>query len=196
MTTDNKLLQSILHSGEEQAAAVKADADRQAAAIAEEAAKKADAEAAEMLAAAEKKAEAVKKTALSNASLLTRNAVLEAKRREINAAVDAMITHIAELPDAEYFALLYKMAAGVPTKEGELLLNARDLSRLPQDFTAQLQQVGLNATVAKEPAEIDGGFILRTGAIEQNCSFAAVIEDKRNAIEDDINALLFSREDK
>lgn len=196
MTTDNKLLQSIVLAGEEQAKAIAEEAAQQAAAVAEKASAQADAEAAELLAAAQQKAEGIKKAALSNASLLTRNAVLEAKRREINLTVEAMKAHIAALSDAEYFVLLYKMAGTVTTKDGELLLNERDLARLPADFAEQLKKAGLNVTVAKEPAAIDGGFILRSGAIEQNCSFAAVMEDKRNAMEDVINAALFSREDK
>jgi len=196
MTTDNKLLQSILQAGEEQAAQVAAEAQQQADAVAEKAAKDAAAEEAAILTAAEQKAQAVNKAAHSNAALLKRNAVLEAKRREINETVAAMQAHIAALPDADYFALLYKMAGALQVKEGELLLNARDLARLPEDFGAQLQKAGLNATVATAPAAIDGGFILRTGAVEQNCSFAAVIEDRRNAIEDFVNAALFSGEDK
>lgn len=193
MTTDNKLLQSILHAGEEQAAVIAAEAQQQADAVAADAAKQADAEEEAILAKAQQQAEGVKKAALSNAALLTRNAVLEAKRREINATVDAMAAHIAALSDEEYFALLYKMAGTVQASEGELLLNARDLARLPKDFNEQLQKVGLNAAVSAEPADIDGGFILRTGAIEQNCSFAAVMEDRRNALEDYINAALFDK---
>lgn len=196
MTTDNKLLQSIVLAGEEQAKTVAAEAAQQAAAIADKAAATAETEAAALLAAAQQKAQGIQKAALSNASLITRNAVLEAKRREINLTVEAMKAHIDALSDEDYFALLYKMAGAVSEKEGELLLSARDLARLPADFAEQLKKAGLYVTVSAVPVDIDGGFILRSGAVEQNCSFSAVIEDKRNAIEDMINAALFSREDK
>ena len=77
--------------------------------------------------------------------------------------------------------------------QGEVFLNAKDISRLPADFVQKLAQSGLNATVSKTPIDISGGFVLKCGDIEENMDFAALISAKRDEIEDLINRELFAQ---
>ena len=71
-------------------------------------------------------------------------------------------------------------------------MNLKDLSRLPSDFKSQMKQSGVDVSVSETPAEISGGFILKCGDIEENMDFSAILDDKRDEIEDLINRELFS----
>ncbi|MBQ1437864.1 MAG: hypothetical protein IIZ07_08035 [Ruminococcus sp.] len=71
-------------------------------------------------------------------------------------------------------------------------MNQRDLDRMPLDFILQLAKNGLIALVSKTPVDIAGGFILKSGDIEENMDFSALIAAKRDEIEDKINRELFA----
>ena len=193
MTTDNNLFSTILASGRAQAEEIEKEAQAQRAAILDDARAEAESEAAAVLNTAKKKAEGIKQSAFSSAALLKRNTNLNAKRAEINAVIDGICNYLEKLDDESYFALLYKMAGQIHGK-GEILLNAHDLARVPADFTERMKAAGVDAALSDMTADIDGGFVLKDGAIEMNCSFAAMIEDKRDEIEDFINRALFEQE--
>ena len=78
-------------------------------------------------------------------------------------------------------------------KSGELLLNQKDLQRLPSDFENRVREAGLDARVSQTPADILGGFILKSGDIEENMDFAALLNARRDEIEDLINRDLFAK---
>ncbi len=193
MANDNKLFQSILQSGREQAEIIKGESEKKAAEVIELAAESAENEAQSVVKAAEQKAAGIKQSALSNASLIERNAVLGAKRREINSAISEIYAFISGLDDNSYFDLIYKMAASVGGEYSEVLLNERDLKRAPADFEKRLERSGVKAALSDKAADIEGGFILKNGEIETNCSFSAIVEDKRSEIEDFINLSLFEQ---
>ncbi len=194
MTTDNKLFQCILQSGRQQAEIIEKEAQDDASKIIEDAEKAAKSEAQSIKLSAQRQAERIKNSALSSAALTARNAVLNAKRAEINSALDGILDYLCSLDDESYFELLYKAAGGVSGEYDEILLNEKDLKRVPADFIGRLASCGVKAALSDTPANIEGGFILKDGSIETNCSFAAVIEDKRSEIEDFINLELFGRE--
>jgi hypothetical protein len=104
---------------------------------------------------------------------------------------------ILGLPDAAYFELLTGLArqsaeAGV----GVMFLSARDLARLPEGFHRALNAAlpeGAELDISSRARPIDGGFILQYGAIEQNCSLAAIFDANREAILDEARRALFGR---
>ncbi len=143
----------------------------------------------------QKKAEqtaGLKKTYQSRIELEKRNMILKAKRAEINHAVEAILKDMNGLEDQEYFGLIYRLAKTLGKQEGVVFLNERDLKRVPKDFLAKMSESGIQATLSKTPDNsIESGFILKNGDIEENMSFAAVIAEKREAVEDVINRELF-----
>ena len=74
-----------------------------------------------------------------------------------------------------------------------VLLNQKDLGRRPDNFEKRLAAAGLDATVGAEPVDISGGFILKSGDIEENMEFSAIISSRRDEIEDLINKELFAQ---
>ncbi len=182
---------------------IKSDCDDSIRAIEAEAQKecdkiiaKAKADAQKSAAETDKKAQAKKAqleaSAKSRAELEARNAVLKQKRREIDLTVSALRDHMLGLGDNDYFELIYRLASKLSGMNGELRLNSRDLGRLPGDFTDRLRACGVEASISGEPADIDGGFILKHGDIEENLGFSALIAAKRGELEDFINRRLFA----
>lgn len=128
----------------------------------------------------------------SKVELEIRNTILKKRREEIDVTVNEIHNKLLCADDGVYFDNLYSLAAKLKGLSGTVLLNEKDLKRLPSDFEQKLQASGLDATVSKEPVGIDGGFILKHGDIEENMSFSAIISDKRDEIEDLINRELFA----
>lgn len=141
--------------------------------------------------AADKKLAQLKSTAKSRAELEGANALLKRRRLEIDKTVEALHAYLTGLDDNSYFEAIYRLAAKLRGKSGTICLNSRDLSRLPSDFLQKLGSAGLNAQISDKPENITGGFILKSGGIEENMSFEALIADKRDALEDLIHRQLF-----
>ena len=192
MSSGDKILSVIREDSKAAVAEIRSASEKNCAEIIQKGKDKAD----EIKKAGEKKKEEqtlrLKKACQSRVELEKRNAVLKAKRDEINKAVDAVEQYMACLDTKEYFALLYRFAATLRNKTGVIFLNDTDLKRVPSDFEQCFLKAGVNAKLSKKPDNtIKNGFILKNGDIEDNMSFAAVIADKREAIEDLINRELF-----
>ncbi|MBQ4251122.1 MAG: hypothetical protein II701_04265, partial [Ruminococcus sp.] len=114
-------------------------------------------------------------------------------RSEIDKTVGALLDYFLGLPDGDYFQAIYRLAAQLKGKSGEILLNNKDLQRLPQDFEGKIREAGLDASVSDTPADILGGFVLKSGDIEENMDFRALINARRDEIEDLINRELFEQ---
>ncbi|MBQ1601055.1 MAG: V-type ATP synthase subunit E [Ruminococcus sp.] len=153
-------------------------ADTQAAAVAEKT--------------AQKRAQ-LETSSQSRAQLARRNALLKQRRKEIDTTVEELEAYLLGLGDNEYFEALYRLAAKLRGKSGELFLSKKDLKRLPENFTKRMAAAGVDASVSQTPADITGGFILKCGDVEENMEFAAIISSKRDEIEDLINRELFAR---
>ena len=153
-------------------------ADTQAAAVAEKT--------------AQKRAQ-LETSSQSRAQLARRNALLKQRRKEIDTTVEELEAYLLGLGDNEYFEALYRLAAKLRGKSGELFLSKKDLKRLPENFTKRMAAAGVDASVSQTPADISGGFILKCGDVEENMEFAAIISAGRDEIEDLINRELFAR---
>ena len=194
MTNDNKLFESIINSGKEQAEKLISEAEDKATEIMSEAQAKAESEAVTIAKNADAKALNMKNSALSSASLISRNAVLQAKRAEIDKTLDGIVEYILSLDDEKYFEVLYSLANKSENCKGTVSLNEKDLKRLPADFLAKMKSAGIEAVLGEKAADIEGGFILRCDEVEINSSLSAVIEDRKNELEDFINRYLFVEE--
>ena len=192
MSSGEKILSVIKEDSEKNIAEIKSESEKKCREILE----KGRAKAKEFENAAEKKKAELDarmmKSCRSRVELEKRNAILKTKRAEIDKAVAAVEEYMTGLGDKEYFELIYKLAATLGKKEGVVMLNSKDLKRVPNDFEKKLAAAGIKAKLDKTPCDsIKSGFILKNGDIEDNMSFSSVIADKREAVEDLINRELF-----
>ena len=193
-----------MSSGEKILSVIRADSEQTIAQIQSESEKKcrsiltkAEEKAAEIRRNAEQKKAGqtarLQKSYQSRRELEKRNLLLKAKRTAIDQAVISILRDMEQLETQAYFALFYRLAATLEVKEGVVVLNEADLRRVPTDFVAQMAKSGLQVTVSPTPDNrITGGFILKNGDIEENMPFAALMADRREAVEDVINRELFA----
>lgn len=122
--------------------------------------------------------------------------LLLAKVALVEDCIAKAVDSLRSLPTEEYFALLTKkIVAAAGQISGEVHFSKHDLERLPSDFESELAKKlpsGVIVTVSKEAADIEDGFILVHGDIEENGTFAALCDAERDHMKDAVAAVLFA----
>lgn len=195
MTGLEKITASIRAEGETAAAKLTNEANAAAAQMLAAAQHAAEAEAETLRNAGKAKAADIRAGGVSAAALTERRALLATKQREIAAVITAAHERLCALDAAENEALLLRMIVQyAASAEGELHFSAKDLARLPKNFEQTIATAvpAAKLTVSDKPAEIDGGFVLAQGDIEQNCSFESLFYAARETLQDKAMQLLFA----
>ncbi len=138
---------------------------------------------------ANKRGEQIMASAASQSAANARKAMLSAKVEMINEVLAGAKKSLHDLSDEAYFNAL----AGLAHKNkqegvGEMLLCERDLRRMPKDF---IDKLGYGIKVSPVPADIEDGFILKYGEIEQNCTFGALFSAYSQELQAKAASLLF-----
>ena len=187
--------------------AILADADKESAGIisaAEESAKKlidkASQDCDSFLAAAndrlDKKLAGENKKTVSQCEQAERLILLETKQEIIDSMIVKAKAKLLILEKEEYFDNLLKLLEKqAQSEKGVLLLNKKDLDRMPSDFSEKVNQVatkkGGMIDISQDTVDIDGGFILKYGNIEINSSFDALFDENKEELTDIVNNLLW-----
>ena len=131
--------------------------------------------------------------AKSSAALEERKINLLTKQKIINTMINNTKEHIESLDDDHYFGLILRMLENNSSdKSGVIAFSKRDLDRLPKDFMNIANHVSRGELILSPNAvNIKSGFILIYDDIEENCSFDAVFESKREKLSDEVSRLLF-----
>lgn len=134
--------------------------------------------------------------AVSSADMQKRQATLKAKQEAITEVINAAYDTVINMDIDSYFGMLEKMleAYALP-KEGMVYLNAKDKGRMPAGFPQKVSQIasgkGGSLSLADETKNIDGGFVLTYGGIEENCSIKAMFSAKNDELVDTVNSVIF-----
>lgn len=191
MSSGDKILNRISLDCDERISQIGAETDEKCAQIMAQAKLDADKISAEIADRAQSKVKQMQAASKSRCDLETRNAFLKRRREEIDKTYSEILNKMKNLPDEDYFELIYTFAKKLNGMSGVVLLNEKDINRLPKDFLARLEECGVKAELSKAPCDIESGFILKCGDIEENMDFSAILSEKRDAIEDFINQKLF-----
>lgn len=197
MTGLDTILESIRKDGRENADTILAKARQEAAIIKASGEEDAQLRREEILRDAPQQAQDAADRVLSSAHREQRRILLTARQALIQETLEAAEKSLFDLTDEDYFTVLLGLAVkrALPQK-GELVLGSRDFARMPADFAKKLQEAlpqGAELTVAEKPnPAIDGGFLLLYGGIEENCTFRALFDDKREELQDLTNQILFA----
>ena len=189
MSSGDKILNRISLDCDERISQIGAETDEKCAQIMAQL--DADKISAEIADRAQSKVKQMQAASKSRCDLETRNAFLKRRREEIDKTYSEILNKMKNLPDEDYFELIYTFAKKLNGMSGVVLLNKKDMNRLPKDFLARLEKCGVKAELSKTPCDIESGFILKCGDIEENMDFSAILSEKRDAIEDFINQELF-----
>ena len=92
--------------------------------------------------------------------------------------------------------MIAKLLAGKVTQgAGELLFSRKDLARLPEDFGELVKKLaaekGGSLTIGEESANIENGFILRYGGVDENCSLSSLFAEKKDLLTDLVSRTLW-----
>lgn len=191
MSSGDKILNRISLDCDERISQIGAETDEKCAQIMAQAKLDADKISAEIADRAQSKVKQMQAASKSRCDLETRNAFLKRRREEIDKTYSEILNKMKNLPDEDYFELIYTFAKKLNEMSGVVLLNEKDMNRLPKNFLARLEKCGVKAELSKIPCDIESGFILKCGDIEENMDFSAILSEKRDAIEDFINQELF-----
>ena len=191
MSSGDKILNRISLDCDERISQIGAETDEKCAQIMAQAKLDADKISAEIADRARSKVKQMQAASKSRCDLETRNAFLKRRREEIDKTYSEILNKMKNLPDEDYFELIYTFAKKLSGMSGVVLLNKKDMNRLPKNFLARLEECGVKAELSKMPCDIESGFILKCGDIEENMDFSAILSEKRDAIEDFINQELF-----
>ena len=191
MSSGDKILNRISLDCDERISKIGAETDEKCAQIMAQAKLDADKISAEIADRAQSNVKQMQAASKSRCDLETRNAFLKRRREEIDKTYSEILNKMKNLPDEDYFELIYTFAKKLNGMSGVVLLNEKDMNRLPKDFLTRLEKCGVKAELSKMPCDIESGFILKCGDIEENMDFSAILSEKRDAIEDFINQELF-----
>ena len=192
MNGADKILNRIKSDCDENIKAIETQAKKECDKILAEAKNQAEKNTSQIAEQADKKVLQINATSKSRAELEVRNTLLKKRRSEIDKTVDGILDYLLNLSDSDYFEFIYKLASQLKGMSGVVILNSNDKARLPKDFEEKLADAGIKAEVSDDTADIVGGFILKHGDIEENMDFSALIDAKRDELEDYINRELFS----
>lgn len=133
----------------------------------------------------------------SSAGLQRRTVILQAKQEVIAAVLEKAYTSLNTMDEKAYFEMIRKMLEKFTLSEsGEIYFSAADLNRLPAGFEKEISDIaakkGGSLTLKKESKEIENGFILVYGGIEENCTFRALFNTQKDALQDKIHQELFA----
>ena len=192
----DKILEDIRSESAQAVASVMDAAQAQRDRVLAEAQEEADARTGKILARAKDQADDLIARADSAAQLQRRRMILETKQDLIASVIGQAKQAILDLPDSDYFELILKLiSSNALPRDGEVCFSRKDFSRLPKDFAAKLVAAlpeGAKLDVSRDEAQIDGGFILKYGGVEQNLSIGEIFEEKKDRMTDIAGKILFS----
>ena len=187
MTGADKIIEKITRDALAKSEEILARAEAQAEQALAQAAAQAQGASGTAIAAAEEKAASDIAAARSRTAMTEKRILLQMKNEVIGQAIASALARLQALPEAEYFNMLARLAAEYAQPgPGVMRLAQRDLDRLPPDFSPA------GVSISPQPAEIEGGFILAYGDIEQNCSFEALVSARLDDIKDALHAFIFA----
>lgn len=157
---------------------------------------KAKEEAAEIIKAsaekAQKEAESLKSRKVSAAELQMRKMMLQAKQDAIKNSFNTALEKLKNMPEEKYINYLAEEIIKVPNN-GTIILNKKDKEKIGEKLI-KLVNEKLNAekyTLSNNTVNSSGGFVLKSGNIEINNTFEAILDSMKDELTNEVAGALF-----
>ena len=188
----NQILQEATQKADDLIAQGKEKADE----IARQAAAESEKLSQASMQAAQKGVKDLAERAKSQSALRRRQALLATKQEIIDEIIDKAYKKLETQDDAEYFSMIAALAEkAARSGDGEICFNREDMERIPADFAAKIEKIaaakGGSLKISSVPAKIRSGFILSYGGIEENCTLDSIFAEKKDALRDLVNSILW-----
>lgn len=115
------------------------------------------------------------------------------KMKFIDDVIKSAQEKIKAMSTDEYFAAMEKLAeVNAHKADGIIAFNKEDLARMPKDFAENCSKKidGGSVKLSDKPADIDGGFIISYGDVEENCSLDSIFRFKYDELCDIVSGFL------
>jgi len=140
----------------------------------------------------------LKDSLLSAAQLEFQKSILAEKQTILGEVFQQTVDRLQKLNSEEYLRVIEKLLLlTVETGEEEIIVSPRDGQQLDSAFLSrvnkQLRHKGKkgNLKLSEQTRPLGGGFILRSGKVENNNSFSTLVNQKREIQEREIVEILF-----
>jgi V/A-type H+-transporting ATPase subunit E len=189
-----EIIARIKADAEEAAQRVLDQGRKEAGAVTAEAGTKAEARKRELRSRAEQRAAEERNRITTLARLSARRELLDAKQALIDRVFDEAASRIEKLPVDEYRAFVAGLLSEHVESGDEEVLIGESEKRIDQAFLDSVSAklgAGKGLRLSDERRRIRGGFILRSGRIETNCSLETILREAREKLETEVAAVLF-----
>ena len=188
------ILKKIKAEAEEAAGRVVASGQSESDGITAEARKRIEAERERLLGRARQRASEERNRIVTMARLSARRELLEEKQRLIGRVFEETRKSFIGMGRDEYRSLIKAFLGGTVDPGGADVVIDTDEKRIDQSFldrvSAELGRGPLK--LADERRAIGGGFILKSGRTETNCTLDTILRDARERLEPEVAAILFA----
>ncbi len=140
-----------------------------------------------------------KRRVLSRAEMEVKRGILKEKQTLIGKVFELALHRVEEMDREEYSRLMEEiLVKAVEDGDEQVIISGEVKGRLGEGFlegvNQRLRAEGKKGelSLAEENRQIGGGFILRKGKKEINCSFRPLLDSKREDLEGEIARILFS----
>lgn len=198
MAGAEKIINRIHEEVRAQARIVIKNAEDEADRIIKDAKEKAAVKENEILNNAKEEAEELKKRLIAISELEARKKILNAKQEAIEEVFSRALLKLQELPDDKYEDIIIDMVVNsVRSGDETIIISKRDKMRLSSDFISKINErlagkgIKGNIRFSDQTKEMSGGFILKSGNIELNNSFDAIVKMRRDDIEAQVVKIMF-----
>lgn len=191
----DKIKAQILKDAKDAADAQIAEAAAQVAKIKAEAEAQKESRLAQITAQSETKIKNIQERTVSAIDLKRRTRFLEVRQQLINETIEQAYTTICEMDAQAYAAVLKQLvAAHVWPQKGQIIFAEADRKRLPEGFEDEILKIaetaGGSLTVSDEKRNIENGFVLVYGGIEENCTLRSIFDEKKDQLSDLVRSTL------
>lgn len=125
------------------------------------------------------------------ARMESRKVLLAAKQDEIDKVYSLALDKLCSMPQEKYINVLADFMEKTGASEGEIAFAPGDAEIGKKAVMKANSDLGTSFTAAAEPADIRGGFILRTGKTVINCAFETLVRLSRAETASKLAEMLF-----
>lgn len=129
---------------------------------------------------------AVASRVASNAQLECRKNILSAKQQMVDEAFNSALRSLSETTGQQLVELIVKMATPYISTGNEKILIPKQYESIADDLKSKL-----NSEVVVSDKLVHAGFVVKTGDIEYNKTFEALIREHREGLEAQVVSALF-----
>ncbi len=199
MTGLDKIVDQILGEAKTEADKIIAAAETDARQIAAESEAATEKSVKAIQAKADADAKNLKERMHSANDLYRRTATLASKQEVIAEVIQKAYDKVCGMDKKSYFGMLEKLIKKYALAEsGEICFSEDDLAAMPLGYQMKIKaaaaEAGGSLSVSNEGRNIENGFVLVYGGIEENCTIKAIFDANKDEMQDKVNALLYGKE--